>query len=302
MWDGREASLGQAALDEAIVHEEAAAPGPSADQQNQIADFEAGMFTAQVFDNEAGSLKSKPTQLTLQTPARGSSACAPTSLSQQGGPEALAALAADFFVGINDPEGLNPCGTPFDDDVFDLYDSWSSLGAGRRKILDRVSIARGEALFNTRQFDITGISGARKVAGQAAPTPATCSFCHDAPNVGNQSAGKLFATGTTDPAPAGISNLPELPVFTLQCTDTNSPLFGQTFTVTDPGAALVSGACEDIGKMKVPALRGMAGRAPYFHNGMAASLADVVNFYDARFNIGLTDQQKQDLVNFLEAL
>ena len=49
-------------------------------------------------------------------------------------------------------------------------------------------------------------------------------------------------------------------------------------------------------------LRGLAARAPYFHNGSAATLMDLVNFYDKRFSIGFTDQQKQDLVNFLNAL
>jgi len=49
-------------------------------------------------------------------------------------------------------------------------------------------------------------------------------------------------------------------------------------------------------------LRGLAARAPYFHNGSAATLMDVVNFYDQRFSIGFTDQQKQDLVNFLNTL
>jgi cytochrome c peroxidase len=46
----------------------------------------------------------------------------------------------------------------------------------------------------------------------------------------------------------------------------------------------------------------LAARAPFFHNGSAATLTDVVNFYNQRFNIGLTDQQKQDLVNFLGTL
>jgi cytochrome c peroxidase len=49
-------------------------------------------------------------------------------------------------------------------------------------------------------------------------------------------------------------------------------------------------------------LRGLAARAPYFHNGSAATLLDAVNFYDQRFAIGFTDQQKQDLVNFLNTL
>jgi len=31
-------------------------------------------------------------------------------------------------------------------------------------------------------------------------------------------------------------------------------------------------------------------------------LLDVVNFYDQRFGLNFTDQQKQDLVNFLNTL
>jgi cytochrome c peroxidase len=72
--------------------------------------------------------------------------------------------------------------------------------------------------------------------------------------------------------------------------------------VTDPGRALITGNCADIGKVKGPILRGLTARAPYFHNGSAATLLDVVNFYDQRFNIGFTQQQKQDLVNFLNTL
>ena len=72
--------------------------------------------------------------------------------------------------------------------------------------------------------------------------------------------------------------------------------------MTDPGRALISGNCADIGKLKGPILRGLAARAPYFHNGSAATLQDVVDFYDQRFNIGFTNQQKADLINFLNAL
>jgi cytochrome c peroxidase len=49
-------------------------------------------------------------------------------------------------------------------------------------------------------------------------------------------------------------------------------------------------------------LRGLAARAPYFHNGAGASLSQVVNFYNKRFLIGLTAQQMQDLLNFLQTL
>jgi hypothetical protein len=74
------------------------------------------------------------------------------------------------------------------------------------------------------------------------------------------------------------------------------------YNITDPGRALITGKCADIGKVKGPILRGLAARAPYFHNGSAATLADVVEFYNQRFAIGFTDQQKADLVAFLSAL
>jgi cytochrome c peroxidase len=57
-----------------------------------------------------------------------------------------------------------------------------------------------------------------------------------------------------------------------------------------------------VNHLKVPLLRGLAARAPYFHNGSAATLAQVVNFYNARFQMGLNQGQKTDLVNFLNAL
>ena len=71
---------------------------------------------------------------------------------------------------------------------------------------------------------------------------------------------------------------------------------------TDPGRALITGKWADVGKFKGPILRALAARAPYFHNGSAATLQDVVQFYDTRFSIGLTAQEKADLVAFLQAL
>ena len=50
-----------------------------------------------------------------------------------------------------------------------------------------------------------------------------------------------------------------------------------------------------------PILRGLAARAPYFHNGSAATLTDVVQFYNSRFNIGFTEAEIADLVAFLRA-
>lgn len=72
--------------------------------------------------------------------------------------------------------------------------------------------------------------------------------------------------------------------------------------MTDLGRALISVNCAAVGKVKRPLLRGLAARAPYFHNGSAATLGDVVDFYDLRIKLSLTEQQKADLVAFLQTL
>jgi cytochrome c peroxidase len=128
-----------------------------------------------------------------------------------------------------------------------------------------------------------------------------CTTCHDSPNVGNHSEKLALDIGVADASPPVLDNS-GLPLFTVQCTDPSGPLQGQSFTVTDLGRALITGKCTDVGKVKGPILHGLAARAPYFHNGSAATLEDVVNFYDQRFSIGFTDQEKADLVAFLQAL
>jgi hypothetical protein len=40
----------------------------------------------------------------------------------------------------------------------------------------------------------------------------------------------------------------------------------------------------------------------FYHDGRFQTLLDVVNSYDARFSLGLTDQEKHDLVEYLNSL
>jgi len=49
-------------------------------------------------------------------------------------------------------------------------------------------------------------------------------------------------------------------------------------------------------------LRGLRFHPPYFHDGSAASLGDVVNHYDTVRRLQLTAQQKRDLVEYLKSL
>jgi cytochrome c peroxidase len=65
---------------------------------------------------------------------------------------------------------------------------------------------------------------------------------------------------------------------------------------------MVDGKWSHIGRFKGPMLRDLAPRAPYFHNGFAADLVAVVDFYNDRFSIGFSKQEKSDLVAFLASL
>jgi cytochrome c peroxidase len=296
MWDGREPSLFSQAVDATTGHAQAAVP-PTIAQQQQIVSFEgcmqaadpvlcantpvgAGVFTAQFFDNAAEHL---------------------LGTGVNGGPISLSKQLAKFFIGVNDPLGQNPTGVPFTSQIFDLYRDWGSLHGRDTKVDRRQAIARGEQLFNTTSIKISGVAGLNDALQQPSMS-GFCGTCHDDPNVGNHSVKAPLNIGVAD---AGKNSPPALdiaglPVFTIWCT--SGPLAGQVYEVTDPGRALITGHCADIGKVKGPILRGLAARAPYFHNGSAATLRDVVEFYEQRFDIGFTEQQKADLVAFLSSL
>jgi mono/diheme cytochrome c family protein len=49
-------------------------------------------------------------------------------------------------------------------------------------------------------------------------------------------------------------------------------------------------------------LRALWQHPPYFHDGSAATLGDVVNHYDQVLKLGLTDAEKRDLVEYLKSL
>ena len=55
-------------------------------------------------------------------------------------------------------------------------------------------------------------------------------------------------------------------------------------------------------RVVVRTLRGLASRAPYFHDGSAATLEDVVEHYVRLRGLVLTARQKADLVAYLKTL
>jgi cytochrome c peroxidase len=90
---------------------------------------------------------------------------------------------------------------------------------------------------------------------------------------------------------------PDLPLYTLR-----NRVTGEMRQLTDTGEGNVTGLWNDLGKFKTPTLRALSARAPYFHNGIAVTLEDVVRHYEQHLNFVFTDQQREDLVAFLKAL
>jgi hypothetical protein len=236
----------------------------SEEQRAAIVNFELNLATAQQEGRRVGLLM-----------ARGA----------QGGPAYLA--MQDFYVTINDVLGADANGHAFDPRAMTLYDAWANSRDRRR-----ASIARGAGLFNATRIDIRGVGGLNDDLGMSV-IRGSCTSCHDSPNVGNHSVALPIDIGLTDER----FRTPDMPLYTLRNRTT-----GQLRKTSDPGRALLTGRWKDIGKFKGPVLHGLASRPPYFHNGMAAGLSEAVNFYDTRFSIGFTDQEKADLVAFLEAL
>jgi cytochrome c peroxidase len=121
----------------------------------------------------------------------------------------------------------------------------------------------------------------------------TCTVCHDTPNAGNHSVAMALNIGIADES----RRTADLPLYTLRHRTT-----GAIVRTTDPGRAMITGRWADIGKFKGPVLRALAARAPFFHNGSAATLEEVVEVYQTRFQLGLSAQEKADLAAFLRSL
>ena len=293
--------LAHQSLDATTGHAQGDGTRPTPAEQQEIVNFEMGLSTAQAFGFRTGLLN-----------AHGAT----------GGPKAL--VNQPFFISINSsvhplvpaleqPGGLvTPGDGQFTSDIFDTFNAWAELSYND----PRAAVARGQAIFNSKPIDITGVAGINDdastgglVAGGIPSLTGTCGTCHDTPNVGNHSFPTPLNIGTGDPSPSNPStslgglDISYLPSITVCKTDpvTGSPT-SNCKTTTDLGQGLIDGNFDHVGKIKGPILRGLSARAPYFHNGSARTLLDAVRFYETRFGLSLTPQEESDLVAFLSSL
>jgi hypothetical protein len=179
--------------------------------------------------------------------------------------------------------------------VFAEVADWETSPHRNERSEFRASVMRGAAIFESRPFSMRDAAGAPSSTG-------TCATCHTAPLSGSNLRQQAMDVGTT--VLPHEDHAEDLPLFKITC-DKNAaphPFLGRVVYTTDPGRALITGKCADVGSIVMQQFRGLSARAPYFSNGSAATLADVVDFYDRRFSMKLNAQDKKDLVNFLGVL
>ena len=283
MADARAPSLRAQAADAAAGHLETRGPLTTA-QLDAIVAFESQVYVAQAVDRHAGTLVEPD---------------GPSGL----GPQAMLKGEAGVL-GNNTTRYVIP-----------MEDKWKSLPRGESPTQDarnaaRESIQRGHDVFMFRTFWIRDSMHLNSV-GLGNPAKRTCATCHGMHLSGMDTADGWMDIGTTNlpwasevPLNPWNATKPEMPLFKVTCKDRvpPHPFLGRVIYTQDPGRALISGRCNDVGTIVMQQLRGLAARAPYFSNGSAGTLREVVDFYDRRYAIGYSEQEKQDLVNFLGAL
>ncbi len=165
----------------------------------------------------------------------------------------------------------------------------------------RRSVARGAALFAERMFLVKDSAGVNDtIFGN--PVRNSCAMCHNMLNVGIDVAPGRVDIGNVNPDFSRVD--PDLPLFRIRCDKGAQPhaFLGRDFLTQDPGYALTTGKCADVGKIVTQQLRGLAARAPYFANGSAKTLRELVDVYDRRYDIRFSEQEKTDLTNLLSVL
>lgn len=273
MADAREATLTTQARSAVMGHEQGASV--TDEQLRRIVEFETQVFAAQIFDKSGGSL------------------------IEPGGPAALGPKAmAAHRPGVLGDNDYDP--------VFLLFDSWKK-SAGSAQDEFRASVARGADIFMFRQFWLRDVTHINSI-GLGNPLKRTCATCHNHQMTGQDLSAGFVDLGTTNyprwTEPPLYSDSRELPVFKITCKPSAlpHPYLGGVIYTSDPGRALISGRCVDVGSIVMQQFRSLSARAPYFSNGSAKSLRELVDYYDRRFDMKLSETEKQDLINFLGVL
>ena len=147
------------------------------------------------------------------------------------------------------------------DPVFGDFKAW------KESDYYRSSVARGADIFMYRQFWLRDAAHINSI-GLGNPIKRTCATCHNAQMTGQDLSAGWVDVGTTNyptwTEPATWAESSELPVFKITCSKDADPhpYLGRVIYTTDPGRALISGRCADVGSIVMQQLRGLAAARP----------------------------------------
>jgi hypothetical protein len=220
-------------------------------------------------------------------------------IGRLGGPGEPPALGPEVLVTAKPHVSGNNWNTP----IFDTFDAWVKPRAGDtpKQRAFRESVVRGYAIFTDRPLWIRDVQHFNTI-GMGNPYKRNCVICHAVRYLGNDTSPGVMDIGLSNKP--WSPDQPWLPLFKVTCRKDVDPhvYLGRVIYTHDPGRALISGKCEDVGSLVMQQLRGLAARAPYFADGAAKDLRELVDFYDRRFAMNLSERDKTDLINFLTVL
>lgn len=195
------------------------------------------------------------------------------------------------------------------DDVFGPGGPWFEDASRSIAIFQSTILSSNVPFDRFMEGDESALSESEKRGFKLFTTTAGCSACHR---------GRLFTDedfhGLGVPTPEGFSTDAIRQItfnYQLRSRGVSEEVY-RTAT-DDPGLYLVTKVDTDFGQFRTPMLRELGQTAPYMHNGAFATLEEVIEFYNVGGGespnldpllrpLGLTDQDKSDLIAFLKSL
>jgi cytochrome c peroxidase len=195
------------------------------------------------------------------------------------------------------------------DDVFGPGGPWFDDASRAIAVFQSTILSSNVPFDRFMEGDESALSEPEKRGFKLFTTTAGCSACHR---------GRLFTDedfhGLGVPTPEEFSTDAIRQItfnYQLRSRGVSEEVYRNA--TDDPGLYLVTKIDTDFGQFRTPMLRELGQTAPYMHNGAYATLEEVIEFYDVGGGespnldpllrpLGLTDQDKSDLIVFLNSL
>ncbi len=193
-------------------------------------------------------------------------------------------------------------------------DEWPKIGNAWKAIaaFERTIVQTDTPFDNYLRGDETALTDQQKNGLELFRGKGGCVECHNGPLLSDEKYYNLGVPQLDRWSDDGLSQVTFR--YELYAKGSTEEMYRKT--KDDPGFYFRTKQKSDKGKFRTPSLRYTKYTEPYMHNGMLETLRDVVEFYNAGGDtneyfknksplikpLGLSDQEVDDLVSFLESL